>query len=115
MEPQLNCPKCGKVVAEKNFFCSNCGKQLKNKPEPVTAMRQILVYLLSLLLPPLGLWPAIKYLRQKDVKSRVIGFVAIVLTIISASITIWLYLGFMNKFNQLINQELNSSLYDIYR
>lgn len=77
-------------------------------PLPSTTVgRQIFVYLLSFLLPPLGLWPAIKYLKQKDERSRMIGFIAIVLTIISTVITIWFTLGFVNTFNQQLNSNLN--------
>lgn len=51
---------------------------------------------MSVFLPPLGLWPGIRYLKQKDEKSRMIGFIAITLTIVSTAITIWLTLGFIN-------------------
>lgn len=83
------------------------GGQLKNKSLSVTVGRQIYVYLLSFLLPPLGLWPGIKYLRQTDEKSRMVGFIAIVLTIISIIITIWLSVSFINTFKQQLNSQLN--------
>jgi len=79
-----------------------------DNPLPSTTVgRQIFVYLLSFFLPPLGLWPGIKYLKQKDDKSRMIGFVAILLTIISFALTIWFALGFINIFNQQLNSNLN--------
>lgn len=81
--------------------------QLKDKPLSTTVVRQTFIYLLSFLLPPLGLWPAVKYLKQEDEKSRMIGFVAIVLTIISTVLTIWFTLGFINIFNQQLNSSLN--------
>jgi hypothetical protein len=109
MEPQLNCPNCNQNILVQDYFCPNCGKKLKDKPQPVTVGRQILVYLLSFLLPPLGLWPAVKYLRQKDDKSRMIGFVSVVLTIISIVITVWLTMGFVNAVNQQLNSSLNYS------
>jgi uncharacterized membrane protein YqaE (UPF0057 family) len=108
MEPQLCCPNCKQVVLPQNYFCPNCGKKLKEKPQSTAILRQILIYLLSIFLPPLGLWPAIKYIKQKDNKSKMIGCIAIVLTIISAGISIWLYLGFINTINQQLNQQLNS-------
>lgn len=106
----MNCPNCKQSIAVLDYFCPNCGKKIKDKPRSTTIARQIFVYLLSFFLPPLGLWPGIKYLKQSDDKSRMIGFVAIVLTIISIAITIWLTLGFINVFNQQLNQQLNSSL-----
>jgi len=114
MEPQLNCPSCKQNIALSDYFCPNCGKKLKEKPQSTTILRQIFIYLLSILLPPLGLWPGIKYLKQKDGKSRMIGFIAIVLTIISIVITAWLYLGFMKNLNQQLNQQLNGNL-NLYR
>jgi hypothetical protein len=107
MEPQLNCPNCKQIVRPQDFFCSNCGKKLKDKPESTTILRQIFIYLFSIFLPPLGLWPAVKYLRQKDNKSRIIGLVIIILTIISTAITIWMTIKFMNDFNQQLNRSLN--------
>lgn len=81
----------------------------KLNPPSMTVGRQIYIYLLSFLLPPLGLWPGIKYLKQRDEKSRMIGFIAIALTIISTIITIWFTFGFINTFNQQLNQQLNGS------
>ncbi len=81
--------------------------QLKDKSLSTTIGRQLYIYFLSFLLPPLGLWPGIKYLKQKDEKSRMIGFIAIVLTIISTALTIWATVGFINVFNQQLNSSLN--------
>lgn len=81
--------------------------QLGDKSLSTTVGKQIFIYLMSALLPPLGLWPGIKYLKQNSEKSRMIGFIAITLTIISTAITVWLTLGFINTFNQQVNSHLN--------
>lgn len=107
MELQISCPNCKQSILSSDYFCPNCGKKVKDKSLPVTTGKQILIYFLSILLPPLGLWPAIKYLKQKDEKSRAIGFVAIALTLISLTITIWMTLGFMDTFNKQLNSSLN--------
>jgi DNA-directed RNA polymerase subunit RPC12/RpoP len=107
MELQVNCPNCKQNILVSDYFCPNCGKKIKDKPLPVTVIRQIFIYLLSFFLPPLGLWPAIKYLKQKDEKSRMIGFITIALTVISIAITVWMTFGFMNVFNQQLNSNLN--------
>ena len=114
MDNQLICRYCGKNILSEDYFCPGCGKKLKDKPQSTTIGRQIFVYLLSFLLPPLGLWPAVKYLKQQDQKSRMVGFIAIILTIISIIITVWLSLGFINSFTQQLNQQLNGSL-NLYR
>jgi predicted nucleic acid-binding Zn ribbon protein len=108
MEPALNCPGCKQPVESQDYFCSNCGRKIKEKPQSTTVLRQIYVYLLSILLPPFGLWPAVKYLKQKDGKSRIIGFVAVILTAISVAISIWLYFGLMDAVNKQLNQQLNN-------
>lgn len=80
---------------------------LKDKSLSTTIVRQVFIYLLSFLLPPLGLWPGIKYLKQDSEKSRMIGFIAIALTIISIALTVWFTLGFINVFNRELNSNLN--------
>jgi hypothetical protein len=108
MDPLLNCPACKQNIQAEYYFCPNCGRKLKEKPQPTTMLRQILVYLLSFFLPPLGLWPGIKYLKQKDNKSKIIGVISIVLTVVSAAISIWLYFGLIRTINQQLNQQLNN-------
>ena len=102
------CRYCHINISPTDYFYPNCGKKLKDKPQSVTIGRQIFVYLLSALLPPLGLWPAIKYLRQPDNKSKQIGWIAIGLTVVSTLVTIWLSFGFINKFNQILGGQLDS-------
>lgn len=94
---QINCKFCGFPVSENFYFCPNCGKKLKQPPLSTSIGKQISVYAISIFLPPLGLWPALKYIAQKDSKARIIGIVAIVLTIISTIITINLTLSFFSN------------------
>lgn len=108
MEQNL-CKYCHFPLEEKFYFCPNCGKKIKEPP--VTLMQQIGVYALSIFLPPLGLWPGVKYLSQKDQKTRIIGIIAIILTIISTVVTAWLFIGFMNEVNIQINKQLSQPLY----
>ncbi len=83
------CPSCFTVLPPEANFCPKCGMALKNNPPSISILKQITVYGVSLLLPPLGLWYVWKYLRQPDKKSKEIGVAALVLTIISLAITIW--------------------------
>ena len=98
MESQLNCSHCKEVISPSDFFCPSCGKKIKDKPLSTTIGRQIYIYLLSLLLPPLGLWPAFKYLRQPDEKAKKIGIIAVLLTIISIVVSSWFAISFTNSF-----------------
>lgn len=58
-----------------------------------------MIYFVSFFLPPLGIWPAIKYLRQSDEKSKKIGLAALFLTIASIVITSWLTIHLINSFS----------------
>jgi hypothetical protein len=104
---QTVCKFCGQSVFTNYYFCPYCGKKLIEPP--ITLLKEIGVYLLSVLLPPLGLWPGIKYLLSKNSRAKRVGIIAIVLTIISTVITLYLSIGAFNSFNQAINLQLKQS------
>jgi len=104
---QVTCKFCGQTVLSNYYFCPYCGKKLIEPP--ITALREIGVYLLSVLLPPLGLWPGIKYLMQKNERAKRVGIIAILLTVASIAITIWLSVGLVNNITQTFNSQLNGS------
>src|SRR3990167_3406227 len=85
---RTTCPNCNNRILSIDIFCPACGKKLKNGESSLGIQKQIGVYLLSFFLPPFGLLPAIKYLRQADSKSKKIGAIALILTAISILITI---------------------------
>jgi len=93
----LPCKYCGFSVLVTYYYCPNCGKKLKEPPLSTSIGRQIYIYALSLILPPLGLWPGIKYLRQDNIIAKRIGIIAIVLTIISTILTIWITIGLLSN------------------
>ena len=93
----LTCKFCSFPISENFYFCPNCGKKLKEPPLSTSIGKQIGVYALSIFLPPLGLWPGIKYLLQKERSAKAIGLVAIILTIISTILTIYLTIGFLSN------------------
>ena len=75
----------------------------------MTFSKQLGVYALSVLLPPLGLVPGIKYLFQKDPKVKIVGVVAILLTILSLVLTAYVTIDFLNRINKTISTQ--GSLY----
>ena len=101
------CPTCNKAVTPADYFCPQCGRKLKDKPPATTISRQIVVYLVSFFLPPFGLIPAIGYLRQKDSKSKKIGLVAIILTILSILLSLWFATRVLKLFSQQLNNQIN--------
>ena len=84
MEPQF-CPVCKFGIVEGYVFCPHCGTKLKDVPFTISLEKQIGIYLLSFFLPPLGLFPGIRYLKNPDEKAKHVGLIAIFLTINSCS------------------------------
>ena len=103
MEPQTICRHCKSDISPTYYFCPNCGKKLRDKLLSTGVLKQVLIYSLSFFLPPLGLWPAVKYLRQPDQKSKIVGMVSIVLTIVSIVLTIYLSVNLLNSLNSQLN------------
>ena len=106
MEPQF-CPVCKFGIVEGYVFCAHCGTKLKDVPFEISMQKQIGVYLLSFFLPPLGLWPGIRYLRNADQKAKHVGLIAIFLTILATVISIWATVGFVNTVNKTVNSQMN--------
>lgn len=107
METEARCPSCHMIVRPTDYFCFNCGKSLLLKPLSISTGRQILIYLGSFLLPPLGLFWGWRYLRQGERKSKIVGLIAIILTVISLIITLQLAFGFINSYTSQLNQIQN--------
>ena len=107
MELQQKCKYCYFNVTANNFFCPNCGKEVKARPLDTGIGKQIGIYSLSVLLPPLGLWPGIKYLRSADTKAKKVGIVAILLTIIATIITFWTFFAFLNIAKRQLETQVN--------
>ncbi len=97
------CPSCHSTVSTNSYFCANCGKSLRDKPPAVSLSKQIIVYFVSLFLPPFGFYYAWKYLKQSNDTSKKIGIVAVILTIISTLAIIWAVKGFIDSVSQSVN------------
>jgi hypothetical protein len=66
-------------------------------------------YIGSLLLPPLGYWWGIKYVRQPDAASKRIGIISIVITTLSLVVTsIWI-VQYINQINSSLGGQLNGA------
>lgn len=88
------CKNCKTLLYPIYNFCPTCGLKIKDPVITVSVAKQIGVYLLSFFLPPLGLWPGIKYLRQGSEKVKMVGIIAVVLTVLSVIISLWAFFGF---------------------
>lgn len=106
MDPAV-CPFCNAPITPLAYFCPTCGKKLKDPPVGTGIGKQIKLYLICVLLPPLGLFPGIKYLRQEDPKAQKIGLVVILLTIIATIFTIWFSVAFVSQLSSTLNGQLD--------
>ncbi len=104
MDPKI-CQFCHSPISDNFYFCPNCGKKIHEPP--ITIAKQISVYAISLLLPPLGLWPGIKYVLQKEEKTKTVGIIAIILTIISTVITLLFFMNTLNSITSGAGSSLN--------
>jgi hypothetical protein len=111
MENSLVCPSCHIEVRQTDYFCFNCGKNLKPKPPSTSLTTQILVYLESFFLPPYGIIIGIRYLRGKSVKLKIIGIILILLTILSLLIFVKLTRDLINTVNTQVNNQLQGMGY----
>jgi hypothetical protein len=102
IEPKV-CEVCHFQLSDNFYFCPNCGRKLKITPPSMSIATLIGIFALSLFIPPLGLWPAYKYLKQPNQKAKTIGFIIIALTIISLVISVVLALQLGQSLNKQIN------------
>ena len=105
---QQTCPQCHAEIKQTDFFCYNCGKNLKEKPLSTAVITQLAYYAGSVLLPPFGFVWGLRYLKQPDPAAKRIGIINIALTVVSLIIvTVWT-INFINGINAQVNQQLNS-------
>ena len=100
------CPACHASLAGGEYFCPHCGRALKTQPLSIGWGHQFFYYLVSILLPPLGLWWAYKYWQQNDQVPRRVAIVIVILTAISLIINIWAFVGIYNSLSQAIGGPL---------
>src|SRR5581483_4383428 len=97
------CPICHQTIQPGWYFCANCGRALQAKPPSTTWWSQLGIYALSLALPPLGLWPAFKYIRSHDNTARTVGWIAVGLTVVSVIASIYLFQQLMQQLTATLN------------
>lgn len=105
MEDLVKCPVCHQDVKSSDYFCFNCGKNLKPKPPSTSGVGQLIVYLESIFLPPYGIIIGIRYLRQKENKAKVVGGVAVILTILSIVVFTKITMNLINNINTQMNNQ----------
>ena len=101
IQPPVICSNCHQNVRTSDYFCFNCGRNLHPVPPSTSIGRQVYIYLGSVLLPPMGFFWGIRYLRQNDIKSKIVGITAIVLTFLIIYLA---YIYTVQFFNEVKSQ-----------
>lgn len=102
MEPSI-CSVCKQPIQISWNFCPNCGNTLRVRPLSTSIGKQLVIYAVSFFLPPFGLGYAIKYIRQEDTKTKVVGIISIVLTILSVGLVVMTLKGVIYYYTKLLN------------
>lgn len=95
------------AVRVTDYYCANCGKNLKPAPLLTDTITLIGFFLKVLLLPPLGLWWGLQYLKQKDDKSKIVGVAAMVVTIIELILVVQWTVGIVGTVGSQMNSLQN--------
>lgn len=102
------CPMCHVAVRPTDYFCYNCGKNLHPKPLPTDLTTQALYYLGSIVLPPMGFIWGFKYLRDKDPKSKTVGLVLFLITVVELVFITVFSIKAVSSINQQVNKQLEN-------
>src|SRR5258706_1781332 len=94
------CPSCKHTASILDNFCPSCGKKLPKIEIHISIAKQIYIYLISLIAPPFGIIYTFRYFRNPHTQVKWVGWVALILTIISCAVTIWYTVGLINGIQQ---------------
>jgi len=110
--PDKPCRKCDTLLLESYYFCPNCGIKIKESPFKFSVTSFMGNMLLSILLPPLGIYPGIKHLKKTNKTAKILGILYIVLTILVGILMIKFTIDYVNNMNKALNDfYLQQNLY----
>lgn len=100
----MTCKYCSAQILDSYYFCPNCGKKIKEPPFKFSLSRAIFIFLVSIFLPPFGLFPAIKYFVAPDIKAKLVGAVGTVLNIVVLTLATYYLINTINKTMDQVSQ-----------
>lgn len=106
MDETSLCPACHIAVRPTDYFCFNCGKNLHAAPPGTTLTDQIKLYLGSVFLAPMGIFWGLRYLREESQKSKIVGIVAIALSVVTFIIAVKFTVNTINTLNTQVEKQL---------
>lgn len=82
------CPFCKNEVKTTDKYCSLCGKRVDGVNLSISSKEKVKIYLLSILLTPIGLFWFFKYFRNSDSEKRKTAYVSLAITVVMVIILI---------------------------
>jgi hypothetical protein len=108
MDQITSCPTCHQPVDPQDYFCRNCGANLKPKPLSMTFMQIVSLFIGSLVLPPMGIIWGYRYLKENDSKAKIFGLFLIVITIILIVVIVIYSINLINTVNNQIGKQMQN-------
>lgn len=99
------CPFCHVAVRPTDYFCSNCGKNLHPAPLGITVFDQAKLYIGSIFFTPMGIFWGMRYLREKSDTSKIVGVIAMLLSIVTLIVAIQYTVSFVNTINSQMEKQ----------
>lgn len=106
MDETSLCPGCHIAVRPTDYFCFNCGKNLHSAPPGTTPADQIKLYLGSVFLAPMGIFWGLRYLRVDNRRSKIVGIIAIVLSVVMIILVARYTVHLVNTINSQVEKQL---------
>lgn len=107
----LACLRCHQPVNEADYFCHNCGQNLKPALPPTDISKLMTLFIKSALLPPMGIIWGLRYLRQNDKKSKISGLAAIVITLLVLVMAIRFTINISNTISARMNDQMQNVVF----
>jgi len=89
------CPFCHKKIDIGSKFCPSCGNKIVDMNLPLSIGQKIKIYILSVILAPLGLYWFFKYFRNDSSDKKQVAFISLLITIVMIIILLVLNLYFI--------------------
>jgi len=105
--PQISCPFCNSKIDSMAFFCPVCGKKVRETPVSNGIGGQLVLYLMAIFLPPFNFPLTMRYLRSSDQMSKKIGWISLIIMIISLVVISWSTFVFVRSISSQVDQQLN--------
>lgn len=100
------CPKCSAQAVETAYFCSNCGKKLREREVEVGFLPLAWLMILSIILPPFGLGLTLRYIKSANLAARIWGIVSLLLTVLALVYVLWSSLYVIKIVRFMVDQKI---------